>query len=223
MTFRTSFLTIVAAVATLTLVIVFGPGLEGQGPRGKAALMDPAALTEQAPVIFKVNFDTSAGLLVVEVHRDWAPIGTDRFYSFVKRGFYDGNRFFRVTNITTVFGINGDPEIAQRWVLEDAHIPDDPIRKQTNKKGTIAFMQQGRRRTQTFINLVDNPVLDSQVTPFGQVVSGMDVVLKIYPGYGELAPTGKGPTMTDLVGKGNAYLEKEFPKMDYIKTATIVP
>ena len=228
MTFRTSFLA-VAAVATLTLVIVSGPALEGQEARGKAALLKPAALTEQAPATFKVNFDTSAGPFVVEVHKEWAPIGVDRFYNMVKRGFYDGNRFFRVTNLMAVFGINGDPDVAQAWITSDARIPNDPekglagSKAYPNKKGTIAFLQQNMRRSQTFINLVDNPTLDVQITPFGQVVSGMDVVLRVYKGYGEPAPTGKGPTMTDMVGKGNAYLEKEFPNMDYIKTATIMP
>ena len=222
MTFKlkASLLTVTAFVA-LVLAIVSGPTLEGQEARGKAALLNPAELKEQAPATFKANFDTSAGAFVVEVHRDWAPIGADRFYNLVKRGFYDGNRFFRVTDITATFGINGDPEIAQIWA--GAKIPDDPTRKQSNRKGFVAFLHANQRKTQTFINLVDNTILDSQVTPFGQVVSGMNVVEKLYRGYGEAAPTGKGPKMTPMFSEGNAYLEREFPKLDHIKMATIVP
>ena len=223
MAFRVIRLTAVAVFVTLVLVIVFGPVLEGQEARGKAALMNPAALTEQAPATFKVNFDTSAGPFVVEVHRDWAPIGADRFYNLVKRGFYDGQRFYRVTELMAAFGIHGDPEVAKVWVSPAARLRDDPLGKQSNKKGTIAFLYAGGRRTQTFINLPDNPTLDGQITPFGQVVSNMSVVEKFYSGYGEAYPNGDGPQMNSIFNEGNAYLEREFPKLDYIKMATIVP
>ena len=217
--FRAS--TTVAAFVALALAILFGPTLEGQAARGKSAFMNPAALNEQAPATFKVDFDTSAGSFVVDVHRDWAPIGTDRFYNLVKSGFYEGNRFFYVTERTAVFGVHGDPEIAKLWAY--AKIPNDKPRVQSNKRGTIALLQSNKRATQTVISIRDNPSFDSQITPFGQVVSGMNVVEKLYAGYGAPYPHGNGPTMTILTTEGNAYLEKELPKLDYIKTATIVP
>lgn len=227
MTLRASRTVAVAAFVLLTLLVnVPGPTLEAQAPVGKAALMNPDQLTEQAPATFQVHFDTSAGPFVIEVTRDWAPHGADRFYNLVKRGFYDGCRFYRVIPGLAQFGIHGDPEVAQAWFT--ARIPDD-IRKQSNLKGTIAFSSSGinRRSTPVFINLIDNPGMDlfnapNGIVPFGRVVSGMNVVEKLYNGYGETAPTGKGPQMTPLYAEGNPYLEKEFPKMDYIKKATIV-
>lgn len=226
-----------AAFITLPLVLASGPALAGQEARGKAALLDPDALKEQAPATFKVNFDTSAGQFVVEVHRDWAPHGADRFYNLVKHGFYDGNRFYRVTDLVANFGIHGDRDVARAWLGKN--IPDDPARTlgpssgelnpkgasaQSNRKGFVAFSQPGanRRSTQVIIHLDDNSTLDSQMTPFAQVISGMNVVERLYKGYGELAPTGKGPMLTPLYAEGNAYLEREFPRLDYIKTATIV-
>ena len=219
MTFRTSLLTAVAAVVALALVIGSGATLQGQGARGKAALLvDLAEVKEQAPPMFKVNFDTSKGSFVVQVHRDWAPLGSDRFYALVTRGYYDGNRFFRSTDILVQFGINGDPEISKHWI--GAKFPDDP-NKMTNKKGTVAFLQANFRRTQTFVNKVDNAILDRQISPFGEVISGMSVVDSIFPV--EIAPAGEGPTFTDIFQKGTAFLEQQFPKMDFIKTATVVP
>ena len=234
MTFRASLLTAVAAFVTLGLVLGSGPTLKGQGPRGTAALMDPAELKEQAPATFKVNFDTSAGLFVIEVPRDWAPRGADRFYNLVKRGFYDGCRFYRVMpGFMAQFGLNGDPAVIKIWLdatpptpgIPRARIPDDPRGKQSNKKGIVTFTATGldRRSTLIFINLADNLLMDRQTIPFGQVVSGMNVVEKLYSGYGELAPSGNGPDLNRLYSEGNAYLEKEFPKFYFIKTATIVP
>lgn len=236
MKLRAQLLNARAAAITLPLVLVFGSTLEGQEARGKGALLNPKELNEQAPATFKVNFATSSGQFVVEVHRAWAPNGADRFYNLVKRGFYDGNRFYRVTDLVANFGIHGDPEVAKAWLGHN--VPDDPARTlgpssgelnplgasaQSNKKGFVAFSQPGanRRSTQVIIHLDDNSTLDSQVTPFGQVVSGMNVVERLYRGYGEPAPTGKGPMLTPLYAEGNAYLEKEFPRLDYIKTATV--
>jgi peptidyl-prolyl cis-trans isomerase A (cyclophilin A) len=225
MTFRASPLTAVSAFVTLALVVGSGPTLEGQQARGRAALMNPAELNEQAPATFRVNFDTSKGSFVVEVHRDWAPTGVDRFYNLVKRGFYDGNRFFRVLpDYLVQFGISGDPEVVKVWVNERI-FEDDPV-VQSNLRGYMTYIPggAGRRVTQLFINLVDNPNLDaSRSAPFGQVVSGMNVVDNLYAGYGENAPHGNGPTLNRMRSEGNAYLEKEFPDLDYIKMATIVP
>ena len=221
MTCRASLLTTVAVVVTLALALASGSTLEGQAARGKTALMKSDQLKEQAPATFKANFDTSLGAFVVETHRDWAPLGADRFYNLVKAGFYDGNRFFYVTPRVATWGIHGDPEVAKAWIY--AKIPNDPPHVQSNKRGYAAFAQSNGRKTQTFINILDNLSFDSLVSPFGQVVSGMNIVEKLYAGYGEMYPTGNAPTMTHMLTGGNAYLEKEYPKMDYIKTATIAP
>ena len=222
MTFRSS-LVIAAATAVLVgLAMTSAPVLAGQATRGKPALMNPADLKEQAPATFKANFETSAGAFVVEVHRDWAPLGADRFYNLVKRGFYDGVRFFRVLpGFMAQFGVNGDPSISNVW--RAARIADDPV-KQGNKRGTITFATAGpgTRTTQLFINLVDNDGLDRQgFAPFGQVTFGMFVVEKLYGAYGEGAPRGNGPDQGRVQSEGNKYLEQEFPKLDYIKTLTL--
>jgi peptidyl-prolyl cis-trans isomerase A (cyclophilin A) len=185
-------------------------------------LRNPAGLTEQAPATFNANFDTSKGLFVVTVHRDWAPNGADRFYNLVKNGFYDDVRFFRVIDgFMAQFGIHGNPAVASAW--RNANIKDDPV-KQSNKRGFVVFATAGpnTRTTQLFINFGDNAQLDkSGFSPFGEVTKGMDVVDKIYNGYGEGAPRGKGPDQGRVQSEGNAYLAKDFPKLDYVKTATI--
>ena len=194
--------------------------LTGQGTN--AALKNPGALKEMAPAMYKVNFDTSVGTFEVEVHRDWAPNGADRFYNLVKNGFYDNIRFFRVIpGFMVQFGIHGDPGVASAW--QPARIPDDKV-KESNKRGYITFATAGpnTRTTQVFINFGDNAGLDSQgFSPFGRVTKGMEVVDKIYSGYGEGAPQGHGPNQGRIQSEGNAYLTKDFPKMDYIKKATI--
>jgi peptidyl-prolyl cis-trans isomerase A (cyclophilin A) len=192
-------------------------------PAFSQGLDNPAALNAQAPPVYKVRFDTSKGTFVIEVHRDWAPNGADRFYNLVKNGFYDNTRFFRVVSGFMVqFGINGDPRISAQW--RDANIPDDPVR-QSNKRGYITFATAGpnTRTTQVFINYADNGPLDSQgFSAFGRVVSGMNVVDALYSGYGEGAPQGLGPEQGRIQSQGNAYLMRGFPKLDYIKTATIM-
>jgi peptidyl-prolyl cis-trans isomerase A (cyclophilin A) len=219
-----SIVTGAAAVGLVSMVAVAGLAGQGQVDLGKVAkLRNPAALTEQAPALFKANFDTSKGAFVIEVHRDWAPLGADRFYNLVKNGFYDDVRFFRVIpGFMAQFGIHGNPSVATAW--RAAQIKDDPV-KQSNKRGYVTFATGGpnTRTTQLFINFGDNAAaLDKQgFSAFGQVVSGMDVVDKIYDGYGEGAPRGRGPDQGRTQGEGNAYLTKEFPKLDYIKTATI--
>jgi cyclophilin family peptidyl-prolyl cis-trans isomerase len=187
-----------------------------------AKLANPAALTEKAPATYKVKFDTSKGVFVVEVHRDWAPNGADRFYNLVKNGFYDNVRFFRVVSGFMVqFGINGDPALSARW--REARIKDDPV-KQSNKRGFITFATAGpdTRTTQVFINFANNAGLDGQgFAPFGKVISGMKVVDSLFSGYGEGAPRGRGPDQGRLQREGNAYLQRDFPQMDYIKKASI--
>jgi peptidyl-prolyl cis-trans isomerase A (cyclophilin A) len=183
---------------------------------------NPASLNEQAPPTYKAKFDTSKGTFVIEVHRDWAPNGADRFYNLVKSGYFNDARFFRVIEGFMVqFGINGNPKIAAAW--RDANIKDDPV-KQSNTRGMVTFATAGpdTRTTQVFVNFGDNASLNGQgFAPFGKVVSGMDVVDSLFAGYGEGAPNGHGPNQGILQSMGNAYLEKAFPKLDYIKKATI--
>lgn len=193
-------------------------------PVSAGDLTNPASLNEKAPATYKVKFDTSKGAFVVEVHRDWAPNGADRFYNLVKNGFYNDARFFRViSGFMVQFGINGNPQLSKVW--RDANIKDDPV-KASNKRGMITFATAGpdTRTTQVFINFGNNAGLDDQgFAPFGQVISGMQVVDSLYAEYGEGAPRGDGPDQGLVQSQGNAYLKKDFPKLDYIKSATIEP
>jgi peptidyl-prolyl cis-trans isomerase A (cyclophilin A) len=193
-------------------------------PAYSQSLGNPAALKEQAPPVYKVEFETSKGPFVVEVHRDWAPNGADRFYNLVKNGFYDNTRFFRVIEgFMAQFGVNGDPKVSAVW--RESRIKDDPV-KVSNKRTFVTFATAGpnTRTTQIFISYGDNSNLDSQgFSPFGQVVSGMKVVDSLYSGYGEGAPGGRGPNQTRVQSEGNAYLASSFPNLDYVKKATIVP
>jgi peptidyl-prolyl cis-trans isomerase A (cyclophilin A) len=186
-------------------------------------LTNPAAFTERAPDSYRASFETSKGTFVVEVRRDWAPNGADRFYNLVKNGFYNDVRFFRVIKGFMVqFGINGDPKVAAPW--REARIPDDPVR-QSNRRGFITFATAGpnTRTTQVFINFDNNAGLDRQgFAPFGQVVSGMNIVDALYADYGEGAPSGRGPEQGRVQREGNAYLAKDFPRMDFVRKATIV-
>jgi peptidyl-prolyl cis-trans isomerase A (cyclophilin A) len=196
----------------------------GQGAARSANLADPASLNEQAPATYKAKFDTSKGSFVVEVNRDWAPNGADRFYNLVKSGFFDNTRFFRVIpGFMVQFGINGDPSIAAAW--RAANIKDDPV-KQSNARGMVTFATAGpnTRTTQVFVNYGNNDFLDGQgFSPFGKIVSGMEVVDSLYSGYGEGAPAGKGPNQGLVQQQGNAYLEQSFPELDYVTKATIEP
>jgi peptidyl-prolyl cis-trans isomerase A (cyclophilin A) len=165
---------------------------------------------------YTVKFETTAGDFVVLVHRDWAPRGAGRFYELVKSGFYDDCRFFRVVSGFMVqFGINGSPSTQQGW---ERSLKDDPA-KESNRRGYMTFATSGRdsRTTQVFINFVDNSFLDSQgFSPFGEVIEGMDNVDKINAEYGE------GPDQGQINSSGNTYLNAQFPKLDYIKKATII-
>jgi peptidyl-prolyl cis-trans isomerase A (cyclophilin A) len=206
----------------MTRILAYLLLLASAAPAFSQALMNPAALKEQAPPVYRVDVDTSKGPFVIEVHRDWAPNGADRFYNLVKNGFYDNARFFRVIEGFMVqFGVNGDPKVSAVW--KEARIKDDPARI-SNKRSFVTFATAGpnTRTTQVFISYGDNSNLDSQgFTPFGQVVSGMKVVDAMYSGYGEGAPRGLGPDQSKLQAEGNAYLASKFGNLDYIKKATI--
>ncbi|MCW5693135.1 MAG: peptidylprolyl isomerase [Pseudolabrys sp.] len=185
-------------------------------------LANPAALTEQAPATYKAKFETSKGAFVVQVTRAWAPNGADRFYNLVKNGYFDNVRFFRaISGFMVQFGINGDPGLNAKWRV--ARIQDDKV-GQSNTRGMITFATSGpnARTTQVFINFDDNSNLDGMgFAPFGKVVSGMDVVDKLYTGYGEGAPNGRGPDQNRIQSEGNAYLNQSFPKLDHVTKATI--
>jgi peptidyl-prolyl cis-trans isomerase A (cyclophilin A) len=208
----------VAKWAALLSMLVFMTGCGGT----KEAGGESAAKPETAPDTFRVSLETSKGDVVVEVTKAWAPEGAERFYLLVKRGFYDECRFFRVLRDFVVqFGINGDPAVSSRW--RTATIADDPV-KESNKRGTVTFATSGpnTRTTQVFINLADNVRLDSMgFAPFGKVISGMEVVDRFFNSYGEGAPRGSGPDQQLIETQGNAYLERSFPRLDYIKKARI--
>lgn len=185
--------------------------------------MNPAEMNETAPDTYKAQFETSKGNFTIEVTRAWAPVGADRFYNLVKNGLYDGARFFRVLpGFVVQFGIPADPAVAKVW--RAARINDDPV-TQSNLPATVTFATAGKntRTTQVFINLDDNANLDDMgFSPFGRVSEGMDIVGKLHSGYGEGAPHGRGPDQGRIQTEGNAYLEKDFPKLDYITKASIV-
>ena len=183
------------------------------GPLG-----NPAALTAESPATFSVAFDTSKGRFVVDVHREWAPMGADRFYNLVKAGFFTDVRFFRVIGGQLAqFGMHGDPAVQSAW--RAAEIQDDPVRH-GNTRGTISFASRGpnTRTTQLFINMRDNSPYDRLgFAPFGEVTSGIEVVDSIYSGDEER------PDQPRIDSEGNAYLAREFPNLDYIQKATILP
>jgi peptidyl-prolyl cis-trans isomerase A (cyclophilin A) len=192
---------------------------------GGAALLSPQSATEKAPDVYKVKMSTTKGDLVIEVHRAWAPNGADRFYNLVKIGFFDGCEFFRVIDgFMAQIGIHGDPAVAAKW--HDANIPDDPSIGQSNQRGVVTFATAGpnTRTTQFFISFKDNSFLDSQgFPPIGKVVEGDAVLDQLYRGYGEGAPGGNGPDQGRIQAEGNAYLKAQFPNLDAIKSARLVP
>lgn len=181
------------------------------------ALLHPATLTAKAPDVFNVQFTTTKGDFVVEVTRAWAPLGADRFYNLVKHGFFTDAAFFRVVpGFIVQFGLSADPGVNKVW--HSANIKDDPV-TQSNRPGTITFATAGpnTRTTQLFINFGNNAPLDRQgFSPFGRVTSGIDVVQKLYAGYGEQ------PDQGSITALGKAYLDKNFPKIDSIQSAKIV-
>ena len=145
----------------------------------------------------------------------------DHFFNLIQTGFYDGVRFFRVTHSYVQFGINGNPKTNALW--STAYLPDDPV-KQSNVKGTLTFAHLGanNRTTQLFFNMKNNKDLDKQgFAPMGKVITGMDVVESLYSAYGDMAPRGQGPDPSKIEVQGNAYLDAKFPRLDYIKKATI--
>ena len=205
------------------------PAAEAPKTSGKAGtsggdaklLLAPQKLTEKAPATYKVKFDTTRGVFTVTVTRSWAPLGADRFYNLVKHHFYDNAAFFRVVpGFVVQFGISPTPAVSAAW--KGSNIKDDAV-TQSNKRGSVTFATAGpnTRTTQVFINLKENGRLDGMgFSPFGVVDgNGMNVVEMMYEGYGDNA----GPDQDQLEKQGDPYLKKGWPKLDYIKSATIVP
>jgi peptidyl-prolyl cis-trans isomerase A (cyclophilin A) len=194
-----------------------------QRSAARPSLLKPSSLNEQAPTTFKAKFTTTKGDFVVEVTRAWAPLGADRFYNLVKNHFYDSAAFFRVLpGFVAQFGLSAKPEISRVWA--SATFKDDPV-TQSNLEGYLTFATAGpnTRTTQLFINLANNQNLDGMgFAPFGKVTEGMDVVQKLYSGYGEGGPGGNGPDQGRVTNEGKAYLDKSFPLLDSIKTAVVV-
>lgn len=193
---------------------------------GQEALLNPEnkEWQKEAPEKFNVQFSTTKGDFVLEIHKSWAPTGVNRFYNLVRLGFFDDSRFYRVREGYIVqFGIPGNPSIAQVWEKDD--IVDDPV-MESNLKGYIAYAMTGpdTRTTQLFINYKDNVHLDEQgFAPLGQVVEGMDVVEQLYSGYDENAGGGmRGGKQGKIFSEGNAHLDKDFPKLDKLIKAEIV-
>ncbi len=199
------------------------PATQPAPPSVASALYNPAHATEQAPAMFRVKLVTTKGDVVLEVNREWAPKGADRFYNLVKIGYYDDVAFFRVIGgFMAQFGIHGEARVNEAW--ENSEFGDDPVR-QSNMRGYVSFATAGpnTRTTQLFINFADNTNLDRMgFSPFAKVVEGMDVVDSLYSDYGEGAPRGQGPSQDLIAREGNAYLKSKFAKLDFINRASLV-
>lgn len=184
-----------------------------------------SAMHADAPGIFRVRLETTKGPIVIEVHRDWAPRGADRFYELVTARYFDDNRFFRVVKGQWAqFGINGDPAVATRWRTRT--IADDP-RTQSNVRGMVAFAfaERNARTTQVYIALKDlsDPQDAQGFAPFGRVVEGMDVADALNSEYGEQSGSGiRAGKQQPLFDGGNAYLDREFPRLDRLLRAVVM-
>lgn len=222
---------------TATLVMLAGAFLIGcpkeEVPQSKSQGEEsPAPAQGEAPKVppdpgrapdqYTVALDTTKGLIEIDVRRDWAPKGADRFYELVQNGYYTDVAFFRVINgFMAQVGISGDPNLNTVW--REKRIPDDPV-KASNSRGTVTFATSGpnSRTTQFFINFAGNSRLDAMgFAPFGKV-KDMSPVEALYDGYGEGAPSGAGPDQGRMQSQGNPYLRESFPKLDYIKSAKII-
>ena len=199
-------------------------GADAPGADPGLARPDQATLASPAPDSFKVVFETSKGNFTVHAHRDWAPLGVDRFYHLVRVGYYDDVRFFRVLRgFMAQFGVHGNPRVNAAW--EALRLEDDPV-KQSNRRGMVSYAMGGpnTRTTQLFINYGNNANLDPMgFAPIGEVIEGMAVVDSLYANYGEGAPDGSGPDQGRIMAEGNAYLTAGFPRLDFIRRARVVP
>ena len=212
--------TLLTVLLTGGVVFAQAPAAKKDAPAAAAApsLLNPASMRAKAPDVFKVKMTTTKGDVIIQVNRGWAPLGADRFYNLIRGGFYKDAAFFRIVpGFVAQFGIPARPDVGQKW--EQARIPDDRV-LQSNKRGTLTFATAGpnTRTTQIFINFGDSTFLDSMgFAPFGQVLEGMDVVDKLFAGYGE------APRQDLISSQGKAYLDKNFPNLDRILSTTIMP
>jgi peptidyl-prolyl cis-trans isomerase A (cyclophilin A) len=185
---------------------------------------DAEAMREIPPDSFDVRFETTKGDVTVRIYRDWAPMGTFRFYNLVRHGFYDDTRFYRVLpGFVAQFGMSGHPEVDQVW--HDRPMPDDP-RRASNLSGTLTYAKVGAdsRTTQLFFNYGQNVVLDDDgFAPIGRVIDGMGALFLLHGGYGDTAPRGTGPDFGCMLTHGNAYLDRKFSALDEIRRVTILP
>ena len=213
---------IAVALAAAFAVACGGETRAPSADSAEAAVGFPGTET-QAPNDFLVRFETSKGPFTIEVHREWAPRGADRFYHLVQSQYFDNVRFFRVvSSFMAQFGMHGNPSVNAAW--EKLPIQDDSVRE-SNRRGYITFANAGpnTRANQLFINTVNNRPLDEMgFAPFGRVIQGMAVLDSLFADYGDAPPGGVGPDQTRIRNEGNGYLEREFPKLDFIRTARIV-
>lgn len=222
---------------TLIVVALSAGSTSGCHGRGAGAPMQPDAAralvlrpeqsywSQPSPARYDVDVETTQGTFVIAVDRALAPRGADRFYRLARAGYFDDSRFFRVVpGFIAQFGIPGDPAISRVW--RDRAMPDDSART-SNVRGTIAYAMTGpnTRTTQLFISLVDNSRIDVQgFAPIGRVVSGMDVVDRLYGGYGETAGGGMRAGKQDrMMNEGNRHLDADFPKLDRLVRARVTP
>jgi peptidyl-prolyl cis-trans isomerase A (cyclophilin A) len=210
------------AVLAAAALFLAGCGSPAPEPKRQEAKRTPP-FERPMPAVYKVRFETTQGGFVAEIHKDWAPLGAERFWKLLSLGFFDKNKIFRVRpNFIVQWGIS--PDLQANQLFNALPIKDDPV-KQSNKRGAIAFATSGpgQRRTQVFINLKDNKSLDSQgFAPIGRVVEGMDIVGRFYSGYGEVQPRGTGPDPNLIQTQGDAYLEAKFPRLDAIRRAVVI-
>jgi cyclophilin family peptidyl-prolyl cis-trans isomerase len=192
----------------------------------RSRLLNPADsfFAEPAEPITRIRFDTTAGVFMMEVHRAWAPRGADRFVNLVRARFYNGATIFRIRPGTWAqFGIPADPAVAKAWRSQT--FPDDPFRE-TNTRGTVAFafaVPDGRT-TQVFINLRDNAATHDKepFVPFGRVTEGLDVADRFFAEYGEGLGGIRAGKQDPAFAEGNAFFDRVYPKLDRIRTASIV-
>lgn len=193
----------------------------------RALLLDPSnpEWRRPAPALSRLRFETTKGVFVLELHRDWGPIGADRLYNLARLGYYDDTRIHRVNKgYIAQWGLHGDPAVNAAW--KDQYLADDPPRS-NNVRGSFAFAfkaQPNTRNTQIYVNLADNTRNNAEAfTVLGTVVEGMATVDSLYSGYGENSGSGmrqgrQGP----LAEGGNAYVDREYPLLDRIRRVTVV-
>ncbi|MDX1493519.1 MAG: peptidylprolyl isomerase [Longimicrobiales bacterium] len=219
-------LTVLAAVLPLLALAscTGSAGGEEDAPVQRNPLLRPDDFQETAPEEFQVTLETSEGDVVIQVYREWAPLGADRFYNLARSGFYDDTRIYRVVpGFMAQFGLNADPYVNQAWKRE--FLVDDPV-VESNTRGRVAFAKGGRhtRTTEVFISYKDNSSLDDEgFAPFGEVVEGMDVVDSFYGAYGDGPPRGDGPYQAMAQARGNEYLDADFPELTRIIDVSVTP